>query len=389
MRRYKAVVIDFKKTTKKIIVFAIITVVVGGAIFSFARLFNKNPVAGYAGIKPKKNISYYISEIGKRAQNLFFGFTLFDTDSILSSDYPTYAVALESGLLVSAYGDDIEKPNYRPHEDMEEYESEAPSVLPENAAPIKTINAAQKISNSAKVAVGNETSYSVDIAGMLASKPDIDIHKDGPVILICHTHATEAYAPDGAEIYDVKASDRCNDIEKNVVAVGKHMAEIFEKKGIKTVHDTILHDVPSFNGSYAHSLNTVSEYINKYPTIQIVFDIHRDSIVYDDNTKIKTSTKINGEKTAQLMFVVGTDEKGLYNPDWRDNMRTAVQFQNAIATQYPELMRHINLRKERFNGHTTHASMIIEVGTSGNSLEEAKRGIGYAAECVANYLLSL
>ena len=89
------------------------------------------------------------------------------------------------------------------------------------------------------------------------------------------------------------------------------------------------------------------------------------------------------------MFVVGTDEKGLYNPDWRENLCAAIHFQTAITQKYPNLMRKINLRRERFNGHTTHASMIIEVGTSGNSLNEALNGIEAAGNCIANYLNSL
>lgn len=266
---------------------------------------------------------------------------------------------------------------------QEEYNVED---IPEGKrAPIKTINAAQKAENS----VGNETSYSIDINGMLTEVPKIDMSKKGPVILITHTHATEAYAPDKAEFYDVSASDRNRDSSKNVVAVGDVMAETFKANGIEVIHDTVLHDEPSFNGSYAHSLAQVEEYLKKYPSIQIVFDVHRDSIVYDDKTKARTATDIDGKSAAQLMFVVGTDEKGLYNPDWRSNMSAALHFQKEISDKYPGLMRHINLRRERFNGHTTKASMIIETGTSGNSLEEAKYAISLAAERIAAYLKTL
>ena len=121
----------------------------------------------------------------------------------------------------------------------------------------------------------------------------------------------------------------------------------------------------------------------------MVFDIHRDSIVYDDNTKAKVLTEINGKPAAQLMFVVGTDQKGLYNPNWRENIKNAIHFQDAINQKYPTLMRHINLRQERFNAHTTNGSMIIETGSSGNSLSEAVYGLTLAAECIGDYLNSL
>ena len=173
------------------------------------------------------------------------------------------------------------------------------------------------------------------------------------------------------------------------MAVGEKLYEILNSYGIDTLHDKILHDKPSFNGSYAHSLNTVQGYFEKYPTIQVVFDIHRDSIVYDDKTKAKAVANKDGKDAAQLMFVVGTDEKGLDNPEWRENLTSAIHFQKEITEKYPELMRHINLRKERFNGHTSNASVIVEVGTSGNSLEEALYAIEIMGECIGNYLKSL
>ena len=61
---------------------------------------------------------------------------------------------------------------------------------------------------------------------MLAARPDINMNSDGPKVLITHTHATEAYAPNGAAFYDIKASDRSTDTEKNVVAVGKVMEDV-------------------------------------------------------------------------------------------------------------------------------------------------------------------
>ena len=218
---------------------------------------------------------------------------------------------------------------------------------------------------------------------MLSESLNIDLSVPGPKILVVHTHATEAYAPDGAAEYDKTASDRSEDINKNVVKVGEEVTKIFNAMGIETIHDTKLHDVPSFNGSYSNSLKTVEEKIKQYPSIQIVFDIHRDSVVYADETKARAVTEINGRPAAQLMFVVGTDARGLYHPNWQENMKFAVHMQNAINQKYPSLMRYINLRTERFNGHTTGASMIIEVGTSGNSLNEAIYGATLAAQVIA------
>ena len=215
------------------------------------------------------------------------------------------------------------------------------------------------------------------------------MNQKGPKVLVIHTHATEAYAPEGSTVYDIEGNDRSEDTKENVVKVGEVLTKVLEKKGIETIHDTKLHDTPSFNGSYASSLKAIEAYLKQYPSIQVVLDVHRDSIVYGDGTKAQLVTEIDGKNAAQLMFVVGTDQKGLEHPNWKENIKSAVHFQNAICKKYPTLMRHINLRRERFNGHTSHASMIIEAGSSGNSLSEAVYSITLAGECIGDFLNSL
>lgn len=396
MRKYKAVVIDLKGIRRTAVLTAMTGIVAAGVIYASGRWIL--PSAGFdsrviENVSPIVETATDTEKIADKAKSaaelvarLIFGFVPWNVDSVIESSSAVYGAAEEGGFI--AVADNKAVPIQSGAADAVKVQKSAAKttdIPEERRAPIKSIDAAQKQPNS----IGNETSYSIDVNAALTAKPDIDMSKQGPKILITHTHATEAYDPSGAEYYDTAASDRSINTDENVVAAGEAMAEIFRQRGIEVVHDTILHDEPSFNGSYAHSLATVQEYIKKYPSIQIVFDVHRDSIVYDDKTKAKTVTEINGRPAAQLMFVVGTDEKGLYNPDWRENMTAALHFQKAISERYPTLMRHINLRRERFNGHTTHASMIIETGTSGNSLDEAVYSISLAAECIADYLNTL
>ena len=404
MHKYKAVVLDFKKIAKTVAVITL-SAIVTAVTFNVIKTENSEKDGSEAVLKNNsavlssadydiKGFGEYIKAGGKIISRIFLGCVAGDSDSLLSGAIPVYYEASQKGKLLIAREEGI---NNIPEEydGLDKYSEEREDIHNEEAIPeenragIKNINVAQKPTDGCPVAIGNETSYSIDVGSMLSQNPDINMSVSGPKVLITHTHATECYSEDNTKVYDIKASDRSEDTSKNVVAVGDKLANIFEENGIEVVHDSVLHDKPSFNGSYAHSLNTVEEYLKKYPSIQIVFDIHRDSIVYDDNTKARAVTEINGKKTAQLMFVVGTDEKGLYNPDWRENLRAAIHFQTAITEKYPNLMRHINLRKERFNGHTTHASMIIEVGTSGNSLNEALNGIEAAGNCISDYLNSL
>lgn len=318
-----------------------------------------------------------------------FGFNPYDKNDIVAAEVPGAEIVNSYELVRIAetnQSDAAAQPTNEPNQETPNDNDDSD----EGELEIKAINAGQNAnSDTNDIKIGNQTSYSVDVRELLQEPLDLDMDSEGPKVLIVHTHATEAYAPEGAKRYNSGESDRSLDNSQNVVAVGDEVARIFNERGIETLHDTALHDYPSFNGAYADALSSIEQYLNDYPSIQMVFDLHRDSIVYDDGTKAKVVTKIDGKDAAQLMFVVGTNEKGLYNPDWRENLKFAVKLQDAIDQKYPNLMRYVNLRQERFNCHATHGSLIIEMGSSGNSLSEAKYGMTCAAEVIADYINGL
>ncbi len=253
--------------------------------------------------------------------------------------------------------------------------------------PITEIDSSQtKATGKDKILIKNETRYGINTNELLKEKLEFNMKAAGPKILIVHTHGSESYTAEGKNFYVEGTGDRNTDTNFNVVRVGDAIAKVFEKAGIEVIHDRTMHDIPSYNGSYASSLKSIERYTKEYPSIQIVLDIHRDAIVYEDGTKAKTVTKIDGENTAQLMFVVGTNEGGLSHDNWRQNLKFAIKLQNSINKKYPSLMRGINLRRERFNGHITKGSLIIEVGTSGNTLNEAVRGATLASEVIADFI---
>jgi stage II sporulation protein P len=104
-------------------------------------------------------------------------------------------------------------------------------------------------------------------------------------VLIVHTHGTESYSNADATTYNKNDSTRSQNNQESVIKVGDEMRKELESLGVNVIHDTTLHDIPSFNGSYTNSLKTINSYIKKYPTIKIVIDVHRDSMV--------TSTGVN------------------------------------------------------------------------------------------------
>ena len=152
------------------------------------------------------------------------------------------------------------------------------------------------------------------------------------------------------------------------------------------MHIRDIFDSPAYSGSYDRSLAAIEEALTEYPSIQIVIDVHRDSILTDDGRAYKTSCTIDGEEMAQLMFVVGTDDGGLNHPDWRDNLNYVASLQYKLNRTYPGLMRPVNLRTQRFNQHARPGSMLIEVGSSGNTMPEALAAIRLFGKTLAEDL---
>ena len=236
---------------------------------------------------------------------------------------------------------------------------------------------------AATITINNETSYEVDVAACLASDTAIHVSGDGPQVLIVHTHGSESYTPDAAFPYTPTENERTTDTRYNVVRVGDELQSVLEDNGIETVHIRDIFDSPAYSGSYDRSLAAIEDALAEYPTIKVVIDVHRDSILTDDGTAYKTSCTIDGEEMAQLMFVVGTDEGGLYHPDWQQNLNYVTGLQYQLNRAYSGLMRPVNLRTQRFNQHASAGSMLIEVGSSGNTMTEALAAIRLFGQTLA------
>lgn len=238
-----------------------------------------------------------------------------------------------------------------------------------------------------KVYMKNNTGLSVNIKNLLGSKLSFKIEKNNqPQVLIVHTHTTETFLPSDAKTYGVNHSSRTTDNNKNMAAIGAIIANKLNKAGIKTLHDKTQHDYPQYNGSYSRSAKTVTSYLNKYKSIKIVLDLHRDSVTVSGNDKAKLVTKINGKKAAQVMLVMGSQSGSIKNhPNWQENLKLALRLQQTMENKYPTLARPLVLASSRYNQSLSKGALLIEFGTDMNSLDEAK----YSAELVADSLISL
>ena len=268
----------------------------------------------------------------------------------------------------------------------------APAVPPETTLPPATepppqttdpiLPAAPVFSpdDSALVCVTPLAGYRVDVKAMLASPLSLQLRQAQPTVLILHSHATESYTPTQAEPYTPSGSYRTLDDAHNMLRVGDRLQALLENAGIGVIHDRTLHDYPDFNNAYAASRATAQKYLSRYPSIQLVLDLHRDAADTAPNTQLTTHAAVNGKSSAQLMFVIGTDGTGLTHPHWQENMSLAVKLQAVLEKKHPGICRSVNLRGERFNQDLSPGAMIVEVGAAGDTLEKALVAIEALAE---------
>jgi len=234
------------------------------------------------------------------------------------------------------------------------------------------------------IAIGGSAESTVDKTSLLLSP--LNMRADtAPQVLIVHTHTTESYTPSPSYNYTPTETDRTLDSRFNMVAVGEVIYEKLTQKGINVIHDKTVHDYPSYNASYQSAEATIRKNLNANSGIKVVLDVHRDGITREDGTKVKVAGEINGEKVAQCMFVIGSNAL-LTHDNWQENLKLACKIQKKANEMYPGLMRPIILREERFNQQISKGCVIIEVGSNGNTLEEAVLGGKYIAEVIVKVL---
>lgn len=254
-------------------------------------------------------------------------------------------------------------------------ESAAPADIAAPAIPVFTAQEGEAISMTTSL------SLSPDLPALLTQPLNWDLTGKDPTVLILHTHTTESYTRQG-ESYTESSAFRTLDEDYNMLSIGDALAAVLESKGISVLHDRTLHDYPSYNGSYSHARSSICDYLEQYPSICLVLDLHRDASGDIDN-QMRTHATVNGESSAQIMLVMGTDAAGLHHPDWQTNLALGVKLQAQLERLAPGITRPINLRAQRFNQDLTPGSLLIEIGAAGNTHQEAIRAAEVLGQAIA------
>lgn len=238
--------------------------------------------------------------------------------------------------------------------------------------------------DAAEVEVKNNSSAKPDLEQLVERPLSWDLTGTEPTVLILHTHATESYTRSIGEDYQESSAFRTLDEDYNMISVGDYLTQMLEAGGLTVLHDRELHDYPSYNGSYSHARKSIGAYLEEYPSIQLVLDLHRDASG-DNTNQMKTAAAVDGESSAQIMLVVGTDSSGLSHPNWEQNLALALKLHVQMERFAPGICRYVNLRSQRFNQDLSTGALIVEIGAAGNTHDEALK----ATEVLAKGILSL
>lgn len=257
-----------------------------------------------------------------------------------------------------------------------------PEMVTQSADPVEQTDPAQSVQteepsvlpvfsqeDAALVSVNSVCGYSADLPALLEKPLSWDLKQDVPTVLILHSHGSESYTK--TEDYTESSAYRTLDTGYNMVSVGAELKRILEEGGIRVIHDTTLHDYPSYSSSYTHAREAIRACLEENPSISLVLDLHRDSVENSAGKQMVFTTQQEGKSVAQLMMVVGTDANGRSHPNWPDNMALAVKLHAHLEKLCPDICRPISFRSQRFNQDLSPGAMLIEVGSAGNTRQQA------------------
>lgn len=211
---------------------------------------------------------------------------------------------------------------------------------------------------------------------------------DEPLVLIYHTHTTESYEPCVRENYDSTFNYRTTDDTKNMVMVGNAIQAELEAQGVGVIHVTNIHDYPSYNGSYDRSRESIVPVLEQYPSIKVVLDIHRDAIS-GEGFAYQPYIDINGKEASQIMIISGCDDGTLNMPNYMMNFHFACYLQQKLESDYPGFTRPILFDYRHYNQDLTSGSLLIEVGSHGNTLEQSQYSGQLIGKSLGELLISM
>lgn len=374
---FNVTVINMKKSLLKIILLLVIIVI----IFTMLRMIMRFQSSEILQIDISEEVVKCLSSEIPAMQSTYYRFnnSLREESEEQEESLAQKILRVELAQINNIKEIEDVNPNIEDNEKTEEISASTEEVATNEKTEIVTNNPIKENYNIEinGVKIKNETSFEIDESIL---DTELNINKEN--IVIFHTHTCESYTPTEQFNYEQTGNFRTTDLNYSVVRVGEELTQNLVKYGFNVNHDKTYHDYPAYTGSYTRSKATVESVLASTPS-DIIIDLHRDAI--GSKSDYDPSVKIGDETVAQLMFVIGTNGGGLYHPDWQSNLKFAIEVQEKANEIYPGLFKTMIVRNSRYNQHLGKAACIIEVGATGNTLEQSMASMKYLAKVLEEY----
>lgn len=201
---------------------------------------------------------------------------------------------------------------------------------------------------------------------------------DKPLVYIYNSHQTEMYSMEYLEDYNITPT---------VLMAAYIMKERLNNIGIETVVEDA--DISSYlkenNMKYYQSYDASRYYLKKtmekYNSVVLYIDLHRDAINHSDST-----VTIDGLDCAKIMFVVGKE----YDT-YLSNLENTNKLNNMIKDKYPTLTRGV-MQKEGegvngvYNQDLDSNIILLEIGGNYNNISEVLNTIDLITPIIGEYV---
>ena len=187
--------------------------------------------------------------------------------------------------------------------------------------------------------------------------------EDPPIIYVYNSHPTEEYSISTIGEYM---------LQPTVIMNNYILEDIWNKNGYKTyveeksVKDILNNNNWNYASSYKASRILLEERKKEYPSLKYFIDVHRDSLKKD-----RTTTQIGNKKYAQILFIVG-----LENKNYQENLIFTEKLVKKLDEKYPSLCKGIYKKEGEgvngvYNQDFSPYTILIEIGGNENTTTEA------------------
>ena len=326
---------------------------------------------------------------------MFFNNTLFLSTNIVTKTYTIFTkdniLALNNMLNKSNYNftkkvemiEEVveENINYEVIDEIAQNYIEVPvfsKVTKEDIVVTAENQMYQKLNVCGIEIVNYSTNRDIDFVDIINSD-DIFFSKRKDSILMYTTHTSESYANSKKYFFEYTSPARTTDGNYNMLSIATELGSNLKSKGISNICSINPHDYGEYNSAYMNSRLTAETILRENPDIALSIDVHRDAI---EDLSFAPKINIRGLDVASMMFVIGIGYDNAPNEYYMDNLKLVFKLQLLANKVYPGLFRQIIIRNSVYNQDLNKYSFLVEVGATGNTIDEAK----LSTRCLSNLI---